>query len=172
MCILEESEAHKEDSYGLERALVRHYNCDRSRPICLFDFTLKSLVLDFQAFRIPDLKGYNQDERIIQDYFYSDFTLPEPTKRPDVPIYHGYHICDQSNFAEKFKMLFNNKQQDIQDLGRLFQNPVMPVSNITSQSVSYLRLLQFQRYLTDVVSCYCDPNTDHVCIKRLVHLRN
>jgi hypothetical protein len=47
MCILEESEAHKEDSYGLERALVRHYNCDRSRPICLFDFTLKTLVLDF-----------------------------------------------------------------------------------------------------------------------------
>ena len=57
-------------------------------------------------------------------------------------------------------------------MGKLFDNPVMPVCNLTSQSVSYLRLMQFAKYLTDVVNCFCEPNLDHICIKRPIHLRN
>lgn len=44
--IMSDSECHKDDSYGLERALVKHYDCDLQRPLCLYDFTLKTIVLD------------------------------------------------------------------------------------------------------------------------------
>ncbi len=91
--ILSDSECHKDDSYGLERSLVKNFDCDLQRPVCLYDFTLKTLVLDFQVFRIKDYKSYSQNENIIQDYFDDNYTRPKIVKRKEVPIYHGYHIC-------------------------------------------------------------------------------
>jgi hypothetical protein len=52
-------------------------------------------------------------------------------------------------------------------------NPVLPECNITSQSVSYLRLMQMQRYLTQSRDdCECEEYQDHTCEKQLVHLSN
>ena len=41
-----------------------------SRPLCLYDFTLKSIVTDFTAFRIHDYKPYGSNPDINVDYFY------------------------------------------------------------------------------------------------------
>lgn len=44
---------------------------------------------------------------------------------------------------------------------------------MTSQFVSYLRLLQFKHYMAeDRADCQCRANRDHYCQKELVHLRN
>lgn len=77
-------------------------------------------------------------------------------------MYHGYHICS-SKFVERFKTLFCEEKTEIDDknLGALFANPVMNKCNIVSQSVSYLRLMQFERYFTDPRDCGCPVTEDH-----------
>lgn len=61
-----------------------------------------------------------------------------------------------------------------EDIGKLFENPVMPVSNITSQPVSMLRLMQFRQYLTDDnKNCQCPKKQEHKnCSKELIHVAN
>lgn len=97
--ILSDSECHQDDRFGLERAIVKHYDCDLQRPICLYDFTLKNLMLDFLVFRVNDIDSY-QHSILITDYFYSDKPATQVTKYKCVPIYHGYHICKTSNFTQ------------------------------------------------------------------------
>ena len=43
---LEEAQKNRDDVYALEKEIVRKYDCDESWPICLYDFTLKNLLLD------------------------------------------------------------------------------------------------------------------------------
>lgn len=89
-------------------------------------------------------------------------------------MYHGYHICKPS-LVLKFKELFCKQYEVIEEnkLGALFENPVMAECNIVSQSVSYLRLLQFERYFTDKRDCGCNETEDHKCLKyRLHHIMN
>lgn len=47
--------------------MVCHYDCDPERPTCLYDFTMKVIMFDYQAFSIPDLK---EGIDIIENYFY------------------------------------------------------------------------------------------------------
>jgi hypothetical protein len=51
--------------------MVEHYSCDQESPICLYDFTLKTIMSDYFVYSIKDI-GYNDT---IHDYFYSDFVL-------------------------------------------------------------------------------------------------
>jgi hypothetical protein len=44
----------KPDCYALEKAIVSCYECDKSRPVCLYDFTVKSIVLDQMVYSIVD----------------------------------------------------------------------------------------------------------------------
>ena len=44
--ILEKAQQNREDPYALEKEMVRNFDCDESWPICLYDFTLKNLLLD------------------------------------------------------------------------------------------------------------------------------
>lgn len=44
--VLDGAQKNREDAYALEKAMVQIYDCDESWPICLYDFTLKSLLLD------------------------------------------------------------------------------------------------------------------------------
>jgi hypothetical protein len=63
---------------------------------------------------------------------------------PRIPIFRGYHICNKDDFVNKFKESFLEEvpQKNLidEELGVLFNNPVMGKCNIVSQSVSYLRL--------------------------------
>jgi hypothetical protein len=158
--------------------------CDAETPLCLYDFTLKTIMIDYQAFSIKDFSQILVD----QTYFYGDdypkpsmevfIPISKPNSRPkqieeskdekqqpqevsaqnnlkpkswpDVPIHHGYHICSkalETTFKDQFCKNYDLTESE--DIGKLFENPVMPVSNITSQPVSLLRLMQFRRFLTD-----------------------
>ena len=55
------------DSFALEKAMVTHYDCNPNRPTCLYDFTMKVLMFDYQAFSIKD---FDADKEVIYDYFY------------------------------------------------------------------------------------------------------
>ena len=46
LSILEKAQQNREDPYALEKEMVRNFDCDESWPICLYDFTLKNLLLD------------------------------------------------------------------------------------------------------------------------------
>jgi len=46
--------------------MVRHISCDGKNPLCLYDFTLKAVMLDHLPLSIPDL----EEVVIIEDYFY------------------------------------------------------------------------------------------------------
>lgn len=52
-----------EDSYALEKAVVQHFDCSEEYPLCLYDFTLKQMMIDYQAFSM------NIEEFKIEDYF-------------------------------------------------------------------------------------------------------
>lgn len=36
-----------EDSYALEKAVVQHFDCSEEYPLCLYDFTLKQMMIDY-----------------------------------------------------------------------------------------------------------------------------
>ena len=55
--------------------MVRNKSCDGDSPLCLYDFTLKAVMLDHLPLSMPDLG----EEVIIEDYFYpSDEESKEP----------------------------------------------------------------------------------------------
>lgn len=35
--------------------MVSCFDCDKSSPLCLYDFTLKNVLLDQQVLRVPNL---------------------------------------------------------------------------------------------------------------------
>jgi hypothetical protein len=51
--------------------MVEHYSCDQENPLCLYDFTLKTIMSDYFVFSIKDI-GYDDT---IQDYFYGDLLV-------------------------------------------------------------------------------------------------
>jgi len=65
-----ETENNKKDSFALEKAMVKYCHCDKNKPTCLYDFTMKVIMFDHQAFRIPDIT-YDNCTDVKQDYFYS-----------------------------------------------------------------------------------------------------
>jgi hypothetical protein len=74
--ITEEEENRKDDPNAHEKAMVRHISCDGKNPLCLYDFTLKAVMLDHLPLSIPDLES----EVIIEDYFYPHNESDEESK--------------------------------------------------------------------------------------------
>lgn len=72
---------NKSDSYAIEKALVAHMECNQDRPLCLYDFTLKSIMLDYQAFSLKDFSQIDVD----QSYFYGD-DYSTPTGETFIPL--------------------------------------------------------------------------------------
>jgi len=48
--------------------MVKHIDCDEKRPLCLYDFTIRSIMIDYLAFRINDFSQIMVD----QSYFYGE----------------------------------------------------------------------------------------------------
>ena len=55
--------------------------CDAETPLCLYDFTLKTIMIDYQAFSIKDFSQILVD----QNYFFRD-AYPEITMEVFIPI--------------------------------------------------------------------------------------
>ena len=72
-----------------ENAIVKNYHCSGGAPICLYDFTLRFLIVDEVVFRCNNIKPM-----IIKDYFYGDETLSHPIDATQIPIYRTTHICN------------------------------------------------------------------------------
>lgn len=60
--------------------MVKYFDCDPNRPTCLYDFTIKNIMFDYQAFSIRD---FNWEKDVIEDYFFSEKGEPS---REDVTI--------------------------------------------------------------------------------------
>jgi hypothetical protein len=54
--------------------------CDAETPLCLYDFTLKTLLIDYQAFSIKDFSQILVD----QTYFYGE-DYPKPSNEEFIP---------------------------------------------------------------------------------------
>ncbi len=48
--------------------MVKHIDCDEKKPLCLYDFTIRSIMIDYLAFRINDFSQIMVD----QSYFYGE----------------------------------------------------------------------------------------------------
>jgi hypothetical protein len=52
----------------MERAIVKNITCNKSDPLCLYDFTLKTMFNDFQVLSI---EGFTYQDT-NKDYFYKE----------------------------------------------------------------------------------------------------
>jgi hypothetical protein len=43
----------------MERAIVKYITCDKTTPLCLYDFTLKTMFNDFQVLSIEGFTYQN-----------------------------------------------------------------------------------------------------------------
>ena len=76
-----------------------------SRPLCLYDFTLKSIVTDFTAFRIHDYKPYGSNPDINVDYFYDkEFKIRQEELKNNIRV---VEIEEESK--EDFKSKYSNQ---------------------------------------------------------------
>jgi hypothetical protein len=64
--IRKEEGENNEDPYAHEKAMVRNTECDEDSPLCLYDFTLKAIMLDHLPLSVSK---FDMDS-VIVDYFY------------------------------------------------------------------------------------------------------
>ena len=66
--IKDECSSQNQAADQYETSLINHYQCQLSAPLCLYDFTLKQIMIDQNILSIPDLSVH-----IVKNYFQQDY---------------------------------------------------------------------------------------------------
>lgn len=91
------------------------FHCKPEWPVCLYDFTIKSMCPNYFVFAVqPPLHNF-----LMEDYYYGSPKLILSQQKSDLLIQRGPHICQNPKFVTNFKLAFDQNEP------KLLQNTLL-----------------------------------------------